>query len=738
MRLRAGKRDLFALLAVIATAGLGVSIGWLGIRTQSAAMGSAAGTVVAGVEKAAASAGVVRDICSRICAGDFEQAAERLESAGDPNNRLIAELSAVVREYESIRQNRQLGRKKAYEEQLEKLAELRTTADVNDVNGISAVLAAAYNLKELADEKQKEQLFAEPFTKQVVEAAVRQAAQYEAQGQWLEAYTRCYFWLRQLDKENKQYSEYVEQLSEKAMVRASLQDSPCETWRQRYEGIGREMFTRAIKWLDSYHVEIIDYGRMATKAIERCSVLGEVLSAPGTLENDFPRPDAQQIFAWKAGLWAVLDEIRGLPVAMSRDKFVGVFEKILSLNRATIALPEAVVVAQFAEAALAAVDRYTNLVWPWQVQEFEKNLTKEFTGIGVEISKADGSLKVASLLADTPAYNSGLDAGDIIEAVEGVSTADMSLYCAVRKITGPKGTKVTLTIRHIGSDKAEDITLTRDRIVVPTIRGWQRKQDGNWDYMIDAANRIGYIGITDFSDITAADFERVLGELEKAGLVGLVLDLRFNPGGYLESGVQIADKFLREGRIVSTRPRFGASRIEKAHESDTHPDYPLVVLINEGSASASEIVAGAFQDPLHRRAILVGMRTFGKGSVQTINTYPGGGSQLKYTMAYYHLPSGQPVLDKDSAEKAGGKDWGITPDVEVKLRDDEIRRMLDVQRDNSVLVKAAHDSRAEGLKKHSVEETLAADPQLATAVLVVRARLAEAKAAGVAPSKLSV
>ena len=159
-----------------------------------------------------------------------------------------------------------------------------------------------------------------------------------------------------------------------------------------------------------------------------------------------------------AALMRYLAEAKNSPLGMDSDKFIDIFEKMLALNEATIKLPQEVLIVHFSEASLSALDPYTNLIWPQQLEEFKKNLTNEFTGIGVEISKAEGPLKVASLLPDTPAYTSGLDAGDIIEAIDGVSTKDMPIGCAVRKITGPAGTSVTLTILHSGETKPVNIT----------------------------------------------------------------------------------------------------------------------------------------------------------------------------------------------------------------------------------------------------------------------------------------
>ncbi len=183
-------------------------------------------------------------------------------------------------------------------------------------------------------------------------------------------------------------------------------------------------------------------------AIERCKLLAEVMavSAEGD-PNKTAKLKTAEVAAWSASLAALADEVHQSPTGFDKDKFIGVFEKVLALNTTTVELPATALIAQFAEAALSALDPYTVMVWPRQVQDFEKMMTNEFTGIGIEITKEKGLLTVASLLPDTPAYKAGLDAGDVIEAVDGVETKDMTLVCAVHKITGPKGTKVTLTIK---------------------------------------------------------------------------------------------------------------------------------------------------------------------------------------------------------------------------------------------------------------------------------------------------
>jgi len=742
--------------------------------------------------------GFVDRVTGLICEGKFGAAGEVIEQV-DPKARseyrFLPELAEIVREYEEISKRRRLARQAAFKEQLDELEKFKTgqeggdvndvsdvndandvndvsdvndANDVNDVNDINdandandipVMLSVITKASEFADPDQRERLLSDAFVKEIIQKAIDQAEAFDLENKWLEAYINCYYWLQIIDPNNEEYSDYAEQLLDKAAIEASFQDSPCETSEERYQGIRKEMFIRAIDYLSQAYVSVIDYGQMATKAVNRCKLLVEVMDAsaseysqdedivsreneddkgeqespdsPGEAEMGFfVPPEHKKLVAWSVTLGGVLDGIDQGRTGFGKDEFIEVFRKVLSLNSTTANLPDTVLISQFAEAALATLDPYTVMVWPRQVRDFEKMMTNEFTGIGVEISKKKGVLVVASLLPDTPAYKSGLDAGDVIQAVDGLETKDMSLMCAVHKITGPKGTKVTLTIKHTGEEESEDITITRDKITVQTIRGWQRTETGEWLYMLDNENKVGYVRITSFSSDTSGDLEGILDELEAAGLKGLILDLRFNSGGLLDSAIAIADKFIEEGPIVMTRPpRVEAWTTASAHGKRTHPKYPLVILINSSSASASEIVAGALADKVHERAVLVGTRTHGKGSVQGITHYPAGGAQLKYTMAYYHLPSGQRVESRDAMKKGGRKDWGVGPNVEIELTSDELKEMIDVQRDNDVLVQANHDNTNGELKKHTVEETLAADAQLAVAALVVRSKLIQADAA---------
>jgi len=678
----------------------------------------------------------VETACELIYQGKFDAAGDLIKQFEQQRQPQFDQLGQIVAEYRGISQRRQSAQDAAYTQQLAELEKLRAeknTSDVNEVNDITKALVVITETGEFTDQAQKDKLLCDPFVKQTIRKAKSRAAEFESQGKWLDAYLVCYSWLKAIDPNNKADSDYADQLLEKADIVASFQDSPCETCSERFQNVQKKMFLRAIDALDfSYVSPLIDYHQMAVKGIERCRLLAEVVKSSAVVREAL-REQVQDInsvqydkklAAWSAALASVSEEIN-TPKDIGKDKFKAVFEKVLSLNEATTALPSSVLIAQFADAALQALDPYTVMIWPRQVQDFEKMMTNEFTGIGIEISKSKGLLTVASLLPDTPAYRSSLDAGDVIEAVDGVETKDMSLTCAVRTITGPAGTKVVLTIRSPGDEHTRDITITRAKITVPTIRGWQRAETGEWLYMIDKANRIGYIRLTSFSERTADELEKVLTELESQGMQGLILDLRSNSGGLLDSAIDVTDEFIEEGLIVSTRPRY-IWTYASAHKEKTHPNYPMVVLTDRYSASASEIVAGALADEQHNRAILVGERTHGKGSVQSVTQHPKDGAQLKYTMAYYHLPSGQRVESQEAMKKQGRTDWGVGPDIEVKLRSEEFRKMVEVQRDNDVLAKAGHDNGTAPLKKHTLEDTLTADPQLAVGVLVIKTKLIQA------------
>lgn len=265
-----------------------------------------------------------------------------------------------------------------------------------------------------------------------------------------------------------------------------------------------------------------------------------------------------------------------------------------------------------------------------------------FSGIGIEITVKDNILTVVSPIEGTPAYKAGLKAGDKIIKIEDKPTNDMTLMDAVNLIRGPKGTEIRLTISREGIDKPLSFRITRDMIPLKSVRHYMLKPD------------IGYMRISTFQGNTAEDLSSALNDVEGNGkLKGLILDLRNNPGGLLREAIAVSDLFLDSGLIVSTKGRNPEQDIiESAHKNDRERNYPIIVLVNEGSASASEIVAGALQD--NKRALILGSKTFGKGSVQTILPLSDG-SGLRLTTARYYTPSGKSIQAS-----------GIIPDIELE------------------------------------------------------------------------
>lgn len=327
---------------------------------------------------------------------------------------------------------------------------------------------------------------------------------------------------------------------------------------------------------------------------------------------------------------------------------------------------------------LERLDPHSSYINPREFKQFNKSSKGSFGGIGIQVGYDRlnrGQLTVISPMVGTPAYEAGIQAGDLIVKIDGKSTENMRLNEAVDMIQGEKGEKITLTVRHEGSSDDVDVPLVRDVIQVQSVLGDQRKP-GNpkeWEFMYDKANKIGYIRIAAFTETAAGEVKSAVEGLEKEGVRGLIIDLRNNPGGLLRSAVEISDLFLTQGRIVSTKGRNQREEVYDAKPEGTLMEpadrFPIIVLVNKFSASASEIVSAALQD--HGRAIVIGERSYGKGSVQNIILMEHETSALKLTTASYWRPSGKNIHrfpdSKDTDE------WGVKPNpgFEVPMKDEE-------------------------------------------------------------------
>jgi len=290
---------------------------------------------------------------------------------------------------------------------------------------------------------------------------------------------------------------------------------------------------------------------------------------------------------------------------------------------------------------LFSLDPHSSYLPPESFKDLQEETQGSFSGIGIEVTIKNDLLTVVSPIADTPADQAGLKANDTIIEINGESTKNMGPFEAIKKLRGPAGTEVNISIHREGWDNLKVITLKRENIPIHSVRS---------EFL---APGFVYSRITNFQSHTTGDFKARLQELaEKHQINGLILDLRNNPGGLLSQAISLSDIFLSKGTIVYTKGRrTDQNNVYEAHDTGEKKMYPLVVLVNEGSASAAEIVAGAIQ--ANKRGIIVGMRTFGKGSVQTIIPLPDGAG-LRMTTAKYYTPDNRSI-----------QALGITPDVEI-------------------------------------------------------------------------
>lgn len=367
-------------------------------------------------------------------------------------------------------------------------------------------------------------------------------------------------------------------------------------------------------------------------------------------------------------------------------------------------------------ALLHKLDKHTDYIDPKLKQRSEIDLGAEFTGIGVQIRKSltRDQLQVVTPIFNSPAYKAKMFANDIITTIirevdnktgkplkepEVLSTKGMSTEDAVKKILGAPGTKIKLIVEREGVEKPIEFNLIRAKVGVETVLGHKRNEDDTWNYVVDPENKICYVRLHQFAPNTYRDLERIMKRLSKeVGIKGFILDLRFNPGGLLDSAVKISDLYIDDGMIVSIRPRNGPETSYVGHSLGSYTAFPMVCLVNGGSASASEIVAAALQD--HGRAIVVGSRTYGKGSVQTINPFltPGGPAQLKLTTATYWRPNNR-NMNRTSTSK-DEDEWGVLPNAgyTLKLGTKELNDLQDFQRENEIIHRPGYkppDSKAD-------------------------------------------
>jgi carboxyl-terminal processing protease len=620
-------------------------------------------------------------------------------------------------------------------------AEYRLTDNLADLEAIIVVkpwqvmLGQARLAMRLASEKDKGALKKDGWLGQVVRDAESRGEAFVKEGKWSDAFNVWGSLKELLDGEEKYDQKSHVALRHVRVLRmygprpttasapatkpaggdggdGAAVDEEGPAWREAVAGVDADMVEKVIRQLDRSYVAAIDYRKLARGALVSVQVLAEAPQVRETfaaLKDDGKR---------NAFLKAIDEQIQTIEKRERPDHLdlILAMNSVLAASDKTVNIPVEVLCVEFTDGFLDELDKFSSMIWPADVADFEKQTMGHFCGVGIQIAKEPGQpLKVVTPLLDTPAYKLGIKAGDFVVKVDGKATERLSIDKLVKMIMGEKGTKVVLTVKRAG--RMTDYTVVRDRIDILTVRGWKRDSRSNeWDYFVDPNAGVGYIRVTQFTEKTIDGIDEALKKMQDKGARSVIMDLRFNPGGLLRSATDVANEFLMGGRIVSTRGRRTRPTEVNADPKGRFLDGDLVVLVNEYSASAAEIVSGALKD--WGRAKIVGTRTYGKGSVQNVIAVRRDSALLKLTTAYYYLPKGR-LLHREN----GAKEWGVDPDIEVFLTPRETRRWLDIRRRTDIVQEEDSD-----VLKDDLNRQYRADVQLETAVLVLKLMRLQQKA----------
>lgn len=628
------------------------------------------------------------------------------------------------------------------------LAEVRTAMQSSlDKGDLRVALKSANELFELSPDKQA--VLSDQSIRDLTALAETRARQAEAEGRWLEAQS-LYSRLHWLHEEQATYKKDVNRLGQRLLMlrlyapeklhdmrnaeRIAEKEEALppfnrmgEDWQAKLKGIRPDMIVQAIGAAGAKHVEGVAVGSMLAGGYQNV----RTLLTTSDLAAAFP--GLNDPVARTRMLSEVDRMIARFDADPKRASFQDVRQSVVSLlstNRDTVKIPDEALLHEFGNGASNALDEFSDFIWPDELSKFQKTTEGNFPGVGIHITLDDAlQLKVVAPVEGTPAARAGIRSNDLIRKINDESTLGIALQQAVDRITGPVGSKVTLSVERQGVDGMLDFTMTRAVIPIYSVKGWERSgaRETDWDYMIDHENRIGYIRITQFTRDTTTELRAALDRLKRDNVSGLILDLRYNPGGLLDEAVNVANAFVERGMIVSQENRGGQQ--QDAHRASPSRlvlgKVPVVVLVNTGSASASEIVAGCLQD--HRRGVLVGDRSFGKGSVQNVFPVGDGNAMFKLTTQYYKLPNGRLIHRRD-----GSREWGVEPDVRVEMLPDQISDALKLRQDADVGVRnrtaPAGDENTPPDPRRLITEGI--DPQLETALLLLQSQTVVSRATG--------
>jgi len=514
-----------------------------------------------------------------------------------------------------------------------------------------------------------------------------------------------------------------------------------DEWREEVQGISQPMLLESLRKLAGEHVSNLGWKPLLAGSLDAMELVG---STPA-LSETFPKlGDEAARRRWLASVDAQRAVLQATgPDEVHRDVYRGILAALMTANAASLELPSEVLLKEFGDGATHVLardheDPYSDIIWPESLRRFKQSVDGKLIGVGIQIRHDEKrDIVVAMPLEGSPAMRAGVRPDDRIVAVDGEPTLGWSLNRAVDRITGKVGEHVSLTLRRTdteGETSLVTLDLERQPIKLRSVYGWWKdsldaESNPVWRWFIDPAAGIGYIRLGSFNEETYSDFLRAIDAMRaERPLNGLILDLRNNPGGLLQSAVDFVNLFVEHGEIVSCQDRLGKKvpkMTRSAHPNRAHSILkrtPLVVLINEGSASASEIVAGSLQ--AYGAAVVVGQRSFGKGSVQEVapvSDVPEHGALVKYTTHHYVLPTdfghgpGRLVHKRPGAE-----DWGVNPHLGVRMSPDQIEKTQRLRTNADAIDEGSPDK-----ERPNIDELLTEglDPQLELALLILEARV---------------
>lgn len=684
------------------------------LATAQATMEAPAAADVAG--KSTNLSVATADIWAAAKAGDWDRLWRSLSTA--PENDAAA--TALRADLETLRQAVQ----KRETIRASRVAKANAELEENFVGELTPAKASdalkhAIDLHELAaNPAAKAAVLASDRVQRAVKAAEEMAHKAENDGQWLwsaELFSRLNLLLDvdgRYKADSRRLGDRLQMLRLYAPKRLwELRNERREVERQKdpklsalppYNGVGESYqnklkdvsavtVVRAMDFAGRSHVERVGLRKIVLGGLDAVRTLVTTADLRSAFPGVADANSRQMMLNW---LDQKSREIKNAPNEPDSFALSDIVNDMMEANNASVKVLDAALLHEFGAGAFDQLDEFSAIIWPDELARFKRMTEASFPGVGIQIQMDEETqmIKVIMPIDGSPAFKAGVKSGDYIKKINNDSAIGMSVDQAIEQITGRTGTKVRITMERDKQDV--EFELTRGTIPIYSVKGWKRdgQGDNSWDYYVDRQAKLGYVRMTGFTETTTRDLHKAIAKLKREGLNGLVLDLRFNPGGLLTEAVSVSNTFVNSGEIVYTMTNNGVRTETHVAEPDKVrlAGIPVIVLVNEGSASASEIVSGALkfyadQDKLN--LLVLGNRSFGKGSVQNVAPL-GTTAAVKLTTQYYYLPSGQLIHRREKATK-----WGVDPHLKVEMLPTQISDALLLRSDADLTADAKPVSR---------------------------------------------